>query len=101
MKYLIILMFLANCGLKLKHEGEPTVKVSPDFEGAAKFCDERYGEKTEEAEACFKDYREYTNIKVSLDLEVIEEFCAKNYDIPQERIGCENDLIELLGGALK
>lgn len=103
-KSLIIgLLMLAGCGFELRHKGIPKevdASVGPDFEKAAQFCDERYGKMSEEAESCFQDYRDYTKIRVVLDLEAIEDFCYKSYIDPIEQAKCVSDVAQIFDAIL-
>jgi len=95
----IILFCLASCG-KIKVETnvpkKMVVTVGPDFIEAARFCDERYGKLTIEAEVCFKDYRTFLSPKVTLDLASIQNFCKGSYSTPEDIESCENDLITFI-----
>jgi hypothetical protein len=100
MKYIIFLVMITSCGIKHEHTVKgidgTTIKFGPDFAAAAKLCDDRYGYKTPESEACFEDYRNYTAIKVELDLSGIEEFCNKVYIDQEDVTTCAQDLLEIL-----
>ncbi len=80
---LILLLLLTTSCAKITHEikglNGTDVTVGPDFKSAAAFCDERYGEKTEEAEQCFLDYRNYYTLKLSVDMNTIIDFCEQYY----------------------
>ena len=100
-KYISILTFLFfifSCGVKLDlNDTKQNVVFGPDFEGAARFCEERY-ENEVDAEKCFTDYREYLNLTVGLDLTEIINYCESHYSTPEDIIGCEDQLTALLGG---
>lgn len=94
----IILFLLMSCG-KLTHDVKPvniSGIVGPDFVKAAQFCDDRYGHKTEDSELCFKEYREYFKIKVTVDVEAVEEFCESRYSINQDIEDCIDDILGVL-----
>lgn len=95
--YLFLLALLAGCGIDLRHKGVPDkveTTVGPDFAKAAAFCDDRYGAKSPEAESCFQDYRDYTKIKVSLDMESLQRFCETNYPVEEDRVQCVEDVMK-------
>lgn len=99
MRLLIILTLLTSCGLKTKVSGglTPTeIKVQPDFARAAEICDDRYGVGTDEAEACFKDFRSYYDVEVSLNLASITKFCKENYINADDIKQCVIDLSNVL-----
>lgn len=94
MKKILILFLLVSCGkvdhnVKTKDVGG-TVSFGPNFQAAAQFCDERYGTKTEEAERCFKDYREFYKVKID-----VETFCESQYTNEQDILFCQNDMLEI------
>jgi len=108
MKFLLILTLLISCG-KIEHKikGEAKVDVptnisfQPDFEKAAKFCDDRYGVKTQASEECFDDFRNYYELEVKVDLSAITDFCSK-YDTQESINNCTNELLALfssMGGS--
>jgi ABC-type Fe3+/spermidine/putrescine transport system ATPase subunit len=96
-KSLFILTLFISCG---KTEiVTKDVEIGPDFKKAAKFCDDRYGKKTEESEQCFLDYREYFDIELELNTKIINiediiDFCEDNYVQPIEIINCIEQQIE-------
>jgi hypothetical protein len=97
------LLLLTSCGFTLTHRGIPSTvnaNIGPDFEKAAKFCDDRYGEKSDEAESCFQDYRDYTKIRVVLDMQAIEDFCNKNYTDDTEKTKCISDVAQIFDSIL-
>jgi hypothetical protein len=100
MKYIILLVLIISCGVKHEHTIKgfdgTSVNFGPNFNDAANICDNRYGYKTKESEDCFKDYRDYTSIKIVLDLSGIEEFCNKTYIDQEEVTACAQDLLEIL-----
>lgn len=104
MKYFLLgLILLCSCTSKVKVSGIPekaSAEIGPDFEKAAKFCDDRYGKKSDESEDCFEDYRGYFDLKISLDLEGLEEFCEKVYVDQQEVNTCVEDLLGILNNAI-
>ena len=78
-----------SCGIDHEIKGleDTKIDIGPDYEGMARFCDNRYGFKTEEAEACFYDLRTYYNIEFSFNFDLAVKFCKNNPD-------CVADLIE-------
>ena len=94
MKNLILiatLLLFASCGADIdvsdsQHElkAPEGITFGPDFEGAAAFCDERYGVDTDESEDCFQDYRNYFSAEVVLNLDSIVNYCEGNYDTEEE-----------------
>jgi hypothetical protein len=98
--FIILLLNLTSCGVKIKGldniKPEVNAKVGPDFEGAANFCDERYGYKTAESEACFEDYRDYFDVEVKLDVLSINKFCEEAYTDQEEIDTCIKDLIGVM-----
>ena len=99
MKILLVLLLLVSCGkvVDVQVPKKIDVGVGPDFAGAIKLCDERYGVKTLESEACFKDYRQYTQIKLSADPGSVLNYCQAKYTTQTEIDQCELDLNNLLG----
>lgn len=95
MKKLIGLLFLLSA-CSMDHKASGSVKVGPDLAEASRICDERYGAKTRKSEQCFESYLDYTTITVKIDLDGIVEFCSR-YEEEQDKIDCEEDLLELLG----
>ncbi len=100
MKYFLLgLILLCSCSSKVKVEGVPSQikgELGPDFTKASKFCDDRYGADTDEAESCFQDYRNYFELKISLDLQSLEDFCQKLYTTEDDVQGCVKDLVDIL-----
>lgn len=97
MRYLILLTLLVSCGkIRVETNVPKQVTFGPNFEQAAKFCDERYGQSTIEAEDCFKDYRTFLSPKVTLDLASIQTFCKGSYSTPEDIKGCEADLLDII-----
>lgn len=103
--FILILMFiiinlLSSCGSKIEVEGVDDVKteskIGPDFEGAANFCDTRYGKLTQEAEACFEDYRNYFKINIELSFNEITDFCEEQFTNQSDIDICRTDLLSLL-----
>ena len=105
-----VITLLTSCG-KIKHEirGVPSnykidaphdFSLGPDFEKAAKVCNSFYGKKTAEAEACFKDYRNYTKLKIAIDLDSIKLFCKESYNVEEEYKSCISDLVTLINSLL-
>jgi hypothetical protein len=76
------------------------VDINPNFKEAAEFCDNRYKDNPEAAEACFMDYREYFSIKVGVDLSSIISFCNENYTNALDNEECINDLTDLITSVL-
>lgn len=90
-----LLILLSACSFTLKHKGIPdniNVTAGPDFEKAAKFCDDRYGASSDAAESCFKDYRDYTKIKVEFDMSSLQDFCYKAYTVTDDQTKCITDI---------
>ena len=94
MRSLLIIAILSGCGFTLRHSGNVQADIGPDFVGAAKFCDDRYGAGTAEAESCFQDYRDYTKIRVVLDIQAIQDFCNKNYTDSVAQAKCVSDVAQ-------
>jgi hypothetical protein len=94
-----------SCAVDHKVTGVPdktTSTIGPDFVAASRFCDERYGQGTVQAEDCFRDFRQYSNIKVELDLKSILEFCKDAYPNSQADLdACYKDLSLALIDALR
>ena len=93
-------MMVCGCGAKFDHKvtglENSTVHVDLGFAEAMKVCDQRYGYKTPEAEACFRDYRNFTKVTFGLDLSAITKFCESSYpDDPVAIRNCSQDLIDL------
>lgn len=98
---ILILCLLVSCGVNVNVKQKTPIKAEPitfgpDFEGAAAFCDERYGDNTEEAEACFIDYREYFKINLGIDTKSIEKFCNDSYTTEEAREQCITDLTDAI-----
>lgn len=104
-RLLLILLFVtvASCSkhdVSLKVSGLDQVPDSfefgPDFERAAKFCDDRYLPDVEAAEACFEDYRNYFRLEISFDLESVVSFCEAEYGEQTDSSSeCIDDLFRL------
>lgn len=95
---LFSLILFTSCGSKLNHKVDVKpvavsgdVQIGPNFEQVAKFCDERYGFKSEEAEQCFKDYREFYKIKID-----ISSFCDQKYVELPDIQSCQQELLDIL-----
>jgi len=71
------------------------IKVGPDFEKAIRICDHKYGKDTEESELCFQDYRDFFNVKVKIDLDGIVEYCSNRYELEEDIIECEENIVNL------
>ena len=104
-KNIILLLFMIciismcqSCGFKVKADipdSNQTVKVdaTPDFERIAAFCDDRYDGDSKEAEACFKDFRNYFDINIGVNLDNIINYCESSYELPQDITGCKKELL--------
>lgn len=109
MKYIIMIIFLVGCGMKHNVEGDmkaeakietdlpDRISFEPDFQKAAKFCDDRYGEKTSEAEDCFQDFRDYYKATVGIDFDAILDYCAAKYEEEELINECEEDILDIIG----
>lgn len=116
---IFLMNILSSCGFDLDIKADPLVisapdikdakitvdmptdiKLGPDFEGVAKFCDDKYLPDLEASEACFRDYRDFYQIKVGLDLDAIIDFCGANYDDAVSTEECIEDLISVIDNAL-
>lgn len=99
---LILLLLLVGCSGKINHNikglENTKVTVGPDFKSAASFCDDRYGEKTEEAEKCFSDYRNFYTLRLKLDMDSIAAYCEQWYAAsePSKMDSCVDDLKDIL-----
>ncbi len=99
--YTMLILLTCSCG-KLKHDVDvkapkdlkietPTeFTYGPDFDKAAKFCDDRY-DNADEAEACFQDYRDYMKIEIGFNVDALETFCSKYEDVE----ACVDELRDL------
>ena len=99
----ILLASFVSCGFKVETDDiKSTSTVGPDFESAAKFCDKRYGFKSEEAELCFKDYRDYfsVDLNVKFDFEGITSFCNESFSAESDIDNCTTDLLSILTGLI-
>ena len=109
MKYIIMIILICSCGMKHNVDGDvkteseietdlpDRISFEPDFEKAAKFCDDRYGEKTLEAEDCFQDFRDYYKATVGIGFDAILDYCSSKYE-DQELINeCESDILDIIG----
>lgn len=85
---------------KIKVDMPTDITLGPDFEKTAAFCDGRYPDNSAAAEACFKDYRDFYQIKVGLDLDAIIDFCGTTYDDTLSSEECIRDLIDVIDNAL-
>jgi len=94
---ILLLISLIACGKPLRVEVRTPegINFGPDFRGALELCDSRYGYRSLESEECFNDYRTYFQIKLSLDLDSITQYCQK-YPTEEERQTCEENLLEML-----
>lgn len=103
---LLSLILMVSCGKfthkivgvpeKVKVDVPSEFKVGPDFEKAAKFCDDRYGKDTNEAEDCFQDYRNYTKLNIGINIDALSGFCDDNYSEQNDKEKCLQELIDLL-----
>jgi len=104
-KILIPLLFLTSCGINHNHkvnsakmtvetkQQDPyVVQIDNKLIEAASFCDERYGYKTPEAEECFKDFRNYFNLTLELDDQLILASCISRYQDNDAIQACVQDL---------
>lgn len=97
---LLICILASSCGMKVKTDipKKFEVEFGPAFAKGAQFCDDRYGKGTTEAEACFLDYRKFTELRVSADPATLVEYCKSKYTVQQEIDQCEDDLHDLING---
>lgn len=91
------ILFFTACGVKLNVKGVDDVKVGPNFQKGAEFCDDRYGKGTDKAERCFEDYREYFNVKITFDVSSILDFCEEQNQTQQDIDECVDDILNLFG----
>lgn len=94
---LLIMTGLVGCGMKHNVEIQPVqgsaqVGFGPSFSEAAALCDSRYGAKTEEAEKCFLDYRNYTKLRLEFNLEELQTYCTVKYADQDQLQQCIDDL---------
>jgi hypothetical protein len=93
--------------MDFKVKGNPQVStngnisVNPDFRKAAEFCDERYGSKTKGSEECFKDFRDYYSVKLSVDLDSIERYCEEHYLKAGDVTNCIDEMVSLIAAVKK
>ena len=96
---LSVLLLIISCG-KIDHEvstpNDLKITLEPDFERVAIFCDERYGEKTIEAEECFKDFRNYYDIETTINNTGVIEYCESKYNNEFEVTNCVDEIISFM-----
>lgn len=100
---LVVLILTSACGIDFKIKESLPRKietfVGPDFEKAALFCDNRYGYKTLESEKCFKDYRNFLQVKVGVDADAVANYCSDRFPNDQQALDqCEDDINDLIIG---
>ena len=97
---IVLCMIIMSCSVQ--HDFKDSTQtidtnINLKYEQVAKFCDDRYGNNTPEAEAYFKDYRDFLNIRIGLDLDSVVEYCSNTYTLPEEVEQCEADVISIIG----
>lgn len=106
MRLFLLLFLTISCG-KVNHEvtgldnievvGIPdSITLKYDYESAAKFCDDRYGRKTSEAETCFITLINIFNPTLKFDFSSVDQFCEDNYTNEEEMQSCKKDSVNYL-----
>lgn len=99
---------LTSCGMKVKGldsleniniKAPEDFTLGADFKKVAEFCDDRYGKKTLEAEACFKDYRDFYKLEISFDVTAFEDYCSQSY-AGDDIDSCIDDLLSIFNSSL-
>ena len=116
MRILFVLLFIVSCGKmdvkvpNTKHtvnvdgdvegrvDGEANININTiDYRDIADFCDDRYGEETEDAEECFKDLSRPFTVRFDssgmtggglTDEQIIQYCTIKHSDEPRKIEGC-------------
>jgi hypothetical protein len=90
---LILVLTIASCGKVGVDDSKHQLGV--EYESVAKFCDDRYGYMTYEAESCFADYRNFFDVQIS-----IKDYCSTTFTNRQDILDCQQNLVDILSSSI-
>lgn len=95
---IILVGLLTSCGMDVDVKGVPEdtehkVLMDDGYIALHEFCDEKYGELTEESNQCIEDGLGYKNLGLELGIDdTLTQFCESKDDIQ----GCIEDIGEFI-----